>query len=545
MKKSDIRWKTTFKRQVFFIFVFALWINGTFCFALPTPTSTPTATATISTCTYPGSYGSTIINSSNIEVSQYLPSSPVTLSAAATATGISVYLETASGQVEMAVYYDNGSHFPGNLLVQTGSQTAVANAWNTFSLSNVSMPAGTYWLGVALSTTGNNIPGDVTSGETAYNTQGYTFGSLSNPYPTGPTNTGTIAAYISFCSTSPVPTPIPCGPTGLAPNLGPFNDGATTHTYLTRVQFPSASSVTALIAYDTGTTNQYTVGIYGDNGTGTYPTNLLATGSYTDGSSPIPQTISLGNSAIFNSGYEWLAISCDSSSTTNLVFSDYQPTSGGFFTGQMLPTASVITAESFGPALLALGCQITPLTSTPTSTPTNTVTNTPTITQTFTSTLSATNTPTITPTLTTTITLTPTPTDTPTASPTSTNTLTATITPTVTWTNTPIPTATQTVTLSPTWVPPSGHPYVAPNPAPGPRVQFVYTMAESGTAEVKVWNAWGNFVGSTNESKHAGIQSSSLDISSWASGHYFYRVVLNYDSGREDAYIPQILAVKK
>ncbi len=92
---------------------------------------------------------------------------------------------------------------------------------------------------------------------------------------------------------------------------------------------------------------------------------------------------------------------------------------------------------------------------------------------------------------------------------------------------------------------PVSQPYVYSNPTSGPTVNFVYNMAQPGHAAIKVWNAWGNLAASINDAKPAGEQSSSLDVTSFAPGHYFYRVVLNYTSGQSDSFQTQILAVKK
>jgi hypothetical protein len=93
--------------------------------------------------------------------------------------------------------------------------------------------------------------------------------------------------------------------------------------------------------------------------------------------------------------------------------------------------------------------------------------------------------------------------------------------------------------------PVGNNPYVSPNPTNGGTVKFVYTMAEAGTAKIKVWNAWGNLVATLSDPKGAGLQSSLLNVSSLAPGHYFYRVELDYDSGRKDSFKTQVLAVKK
>ena len=92
---------------------------------------------------------------------------------------------------------------------------------------------------------------------------------------------------------------------------------------------------------------------------------------------------------------------------------------------------------------------------------------------------------------------------------------------------------------------PVNQPYVYSNPTSGPTVKFVYTMAQSGKADIKVWNAWGNLVATISEAKGAGEASSSLDVRAFAPGHYFFHVVMRYDSGQTQSFQTQILAVKK
>ena len=93
--------------------------------------------------------------------------------------------------------------------------------------------------------------------------------------------------------------------------------------------------------------------------------------------------------------------------------------------------------------------------------------------------------------------------------------------------------------------PNGGNPYVAPNPSNGPTVEFVYQMAEPGTANIKVWNALGNLAASMSDAKPAGEASSALNVSGFGPGHYFYQVILNYNSGRQDKYTPELLAIKQ
>jgi hypothetical protein len=70
-------------------------------------------------------------------------------------------------------------------------------------------------------------------------------------------------------------------------------------------------------------------------------------------------------------------------------------------------------------------------------------------------------------------------------------------------------------------------------------------MTSSGTAHIKVWNAWGDLVATLSDPKGAGLQSSQLNVASFAPGHYFYRVELDYSSGGKDAFQTQVLAIKK
>src|SRR5579871_2539364 len=124
-------------------------------------------------CTYPESFGNPTVNISNIDVSQFLPASPVTLSAPGTVTGMAENLGPAGGQLQMAIYTDVGNA-PGNLVIQTGAQTAVPNAWNTIGVS-VTLAAGTYWLAGAESSNGTGMPGNSIDGKVAYTVAGYTF----------------------------------------------------------------------------------------------------------------------------------------------------------------------------------------------------------------------------------------------------------------------------------------------------------------------------------------------------------------------------------
>jgi hypothetical protein len=100
---------------------------------------------------------------------------------------------------------------------------------------------------------------------------------------------------------------------------------------------------------------------------------------------------------------------------------------------------------------------------------------------------------------------------------------------------------------SPTPTPPApgNKPYVYSNPSSGPTVNFVYNMVENGKADIRVWNASGVLAASLEDVRTSGFQQSVLNIQTFAPGHYFYQIDLKYDSGREDRYRTQVLAVQK
>jgi len=112
---------------------------------------------------------------------------------------------------------------------------------------------------------------------------------------------------------------------------------------------------------------------------------------------------------------------------------------------------------------------------------------------------------------------------------------------------TPSPTYTPAGYLTPTPTPPAPgpKPYVYSNPSSGPTVRFVYQMASAGQAQIVVLNDAGNVVAQINDAKGAGVQESTLNIQSFAPGHYFYQVILQYSSGGKDQFAPEVLAVKK
>jgi len=70
-------------------------------------------------------------------------------------------------------------------------------------------------------------------------------------------------------------------------------------------------------------------------------------------------------------------------------------------------------------------------------------------------------------------------------------------------------------------------------------------MAESGQVHITLLNDMGDVVASLSDVKTSGVQETELDIRSFAPGHYFYLIELDYASGRVEKLSAQVLAIKK
>src|SRR5258708_6457689 len=83
--------------------------------------------------------------------------------------------------------------------------------------------------------------------------------------------------------------------------------------------------------------------------------------------------------------------------------------------------------------------------------------------------------------------------------------------------------------------PDAGATYSYPLPAnTGGLVNIVYTMAQSGSAQILAYNESGELVVNFNDLKPAGLQTSKIDLCCLAPGVYVYLVLLHYDSGGQE-----------
>jgi sugar lactone lactonase YvrE len=166
------------------------------------------------------------------------------------------------------------------------------------------------------------------------------------------------------------------------------------------------------------------------------------------------------------------------------------------------------------------------LSCTQTQSPSPTSTRTPSATTTLTPSPSATQSPVLSPssTVTKTPTITATPSTTPSFSPS------PSFTPSAAMTATPTPSPTLTL-----FVPAASElPYVFPHPSTGAWIQFAYRMKEAGRSTVLIFNERGDIAGKIRELKGPGMQISRIEAQPFAVGVYFYRVILDYDSGQSE-----------
>ncbi len=148
----------------------------------PTVTRTPTRTPTSSGTITLGETG--ILSTSYSGLGNRLVAQQVTLSQSATIQSLSYYVSTASGQLRLGIYNNNGSN-PGTLVAETAPFTTVTG-WNTQPVTTPTLlSAGTYWL--AFLPQDNTLAGRVTvSGTGRHYT--FTFGPLPAAFSTSPTS---------------------------------------------------------------------------------------------------------------------------------------------------------------------------------------------------------------------------------------------------------------------------------------------------------------------------------------------------------------------
>jgi len=164
-------------------------------------------------------------------------------------SSVSAYIkgvDNTNPHIQMAIYADS-SGTPGSRLGITGVQTAVANSWNSFAITGVTLSASTsYWL--ALSEDGGTTFASATSGGTAaYRVSGGY--PAPNPFAADSANTADEPSfYVTLASTY-----------GLAKSGGQWTFSGTTDTtdiYTRQITVSSAGTnrklITSTVTWQTG-----------------------------------------------------------------------------------------------------------------------------------------------------------------------------------------------------------------------------------------------------------------------------------------------------
>ena len=123
----------------------------------------------------------------------------------ATIQSLSFYVTNAAGELRLGVYSDV-SGTPGEKLAETTEITPTVG-WNTAAvMSQVLLPAGTYWLAYLPSdnSLGFRKASDTTSSGRYYS---FAYGPLPATFSTSPGSTGSHWSFYATLDTSDVPPP--------------------------------------------------------------------------------------------------------------------------------------------------------------------------------------------------------------------------------------------------------------------------------------------------------------------------------------------------
>gem|GEM_PF-2715724 len=493
-------------------------------------------------CTCSTYTGKTTIGSYAVGDSADINSNTVTVTESGTATAMEIYVYSTTGGSIMMALYSNSGGAPGTLLAVTSSQASVTG-WNTLSIPDTAITAGTYWIAFELGT-------DV---YVTYSPTGDTDYWLAYTYGSFPSNSSGMSAYVmprfnvklDYCpdvcisptitptstitntqTIAPTPTITPtligtcmCGDEFGMDYIGSGSQTLDGYVIATWYGMPEDGAGTSMSIYVLSGSGQARTAIYANSVTGSTaasPGNLLSesnTFAVTAGwnTVPIPQT-SLVSGEIY-----WLAF--ETSSTTNIYISGETGSSGdlywmsqsfGDFPASMAGSSSASDDYSIYVNYCPLSCNFTP-----TCTPT------------------ASQTPSFSATITMTATLQPSPSFTVTAASSATETPSLTCTQTMTYTATPVYTPFATATLTPE--PVSGKPVITdvlayPNPYTGSSgaMTVVYNVkADINEIIFRLYTSGFRLVRERREQgyKNAGTHAMTInraDTSMLAAGIYFY-----------------------
>ncbi len=105
----------------------------------PMNTATPTKTMVCGNNGNIGTMGNLTFDNGTVAFKK------LTLGAATVIQTLSAYVPAGQGQIKGAVFANNGAGFPGALLYQSSASYTTVG-WNTISMNNATLTAGTYWI---------------------------------------------------------------------------------------------------------------------------------------------------------------------------------------------------------------------------------------------------------------------------------------------------------------------------------------------------------------------------------------------------------------
>jgi len=116
------------------------------------------------------------------------------------------------GEVHIGVYADNGSDFPGALLVETGPWTPSAPGKQTKNVTRTPFSAGKIWIIVGCADPSATIMYDAVRNEALSGTRqfGGSYGAMPNPFPAGGGyNVADVSIYATYTTETEPPTEPP------------------------------------------------------------------------------------------------------------------------------------------------------------------------------------------------------------------------------------------------------------------------------------------------------------------------------------------------
>jgi hypothetical protein len=173
-------------------------------------------------------------------------------SSGGTLNSISIYIgkvqAAPSNHMQVAIYADNGSTAPGTFIAAGSPQVLIANSWNTFTMTGVSITANTkYWLAF-------NEDGSPTQYAIANNSSAHSAWKIPTTFSVWPNPMGKLSSpvenqqysiYMSYTGTPAMtPTPQPTAIPTTTPTTGqntPTPIPTTTTETLTNLPAQSAS----------------------------------------------------------------------------------------------------------------------------------------------------------------------------------------------------------------------------------------------------------------------------------------------------------------